>query len=70
LESSFPERSSAVMVLAKSGVAGSWVMAAISAAWSAKACSNAGMKCSGVISANGGVSNGVCQAFSSGFSSA
>ena len=41
-------------------------MAAISAAWSAKACSKAGRKCSGAISANGGVSNGVCHAFSSG----
>ena len=62
-----PERSSAVMVLAKSGAAGSCSIAAISAAWSAKACSKAGRKCSGAISANGGVSNGVCHAFSSGF---
>src|SRR6266700_7351249 len=55
------------MVLAKSGTAGSWVIAVISAVWSAKACSNAGRKCSGAISANGGVSNGVCHACSSGF---
>src|SRR5207244_12157277 len=69
-ESSFPERSSAVMVFAKSGAEGSWVIAATSAAWSAKACSKAGRKCSGLISANGGVSNGVCHAFKSGFSGA
>ena len=62
-----PERSSAVMVLAKSGVEGSWVIAATSAEWSAKACSKAGRKCSGAISANGGVSNGVCHGLSSGF---
>src|SRR6266436_8137597 len=54
------------MVLAKSGNEGSWVMAAISAEWSAKACSKAGMKCSGAISAKGGVSNGVCQAANKG----
>src|SRR5215470_8681791 len=58
------------MVLAKSGVAGSWTMAATSAAWSAKACSKAGRKCSGAISVNGGVSNGVCHAFRSGFAGA
>ena len=62
-----PERSSAVMVLAKSGAEGSCTIAAISAAWSAKACSKAGRKCSGSISAKGGVSNGVCQALRSGF---
>src|SRR5229473_1144602 len=70
LESSFPERSRAVMVFAKSGAEGSWVIAAISAEWSAKACSKAGRKCSGAISAKGGVSNGVCQACSSGFAGA
>src|SRR6266478_4212787 len=58
------------MVFAKSGAEGSWVIAAISAAWSAKACSNAARKCSGLISANGGVSNGVCHAFKSGISGA
>src|SRR5258707_15086749 len=58
------------MVLAKSGAEGSGVIAAISAAWSAKACSKGGRKCSGLISANGGVSNGVCHAFKSGFSGA
>src|SRR6476661_4082911 len=58
------------MVLAKSGAAGSWMIAPISAVWSAKACSNAGRKCSGLISANGGVSNGVCHACTSGFSRA
>src|SRR5262245_12986465 len=55
------------MVLAKSGRVGSWVIAWISAAWSAKACSKAGRKCSGWISAKGGVSNGVCHGWSSGF---
>src|ERR1700704_483572 len=58
------------MVLAKSGAEGSWVMAATSAEWSTKACSKAGRKCSGATSANGGVSNGVCHAFSSGFAGA
>src|SRR5258708_23912450 len=58
------------MVFAKSGAEGSWVIAAISAEWSAKACSKAGRKCSGAISAKGGVSNGVCQACSSGFAGA
>ena len=64
------ERSSAVMVLAKSGVEGSWMIAAISAEWSTKACSKAGRKCSGMISANGGVANGVSQAFRSGLAAA
>src|SRR3977135_2252549 len=54
------------MVLAKSGAEGTCSIAAISAAWSAKACSKAGRKCSGAMLANGGVSNGVCQGFSSG----
>src|SRR5215510_9107328 len=58
------------MVLAKSGVAGSWVMASTSAVWSAKARSKAGRKCSGLIASNGGVSSGVCQGRSNGFSSA
>src|SRR4051812_35820329 len=58
------------MVLAKSGVAGSCSIAAISAEWSANACTKAGRKCSGAISANGGVSNGVCHAFSSGLTGA
>src|SRR4029453_6934709 len=49
-----------MMVLAKSGVAGSWVMAVTSAEWSAKACSKAGRKGSGLISSKGGVLNGVC----------
>src|SRR5262245_19391605 len=35
-----------------------------------KACSKAGRKCSGLISSNGGVANGVTQAFKSGFDSA
>ena len=65
--SSLPERSSAVMVLSKSGSDGSLTIAAISAVWSANACSNAGMKCSGLISPKGGVSNGVCQAARRGF---
>src|SRR3569833_511129 len=54
------------MELAKSGAAGSLVIAAISAEWSAKACSKAGRKCSGLISSKGGVANGVTQAFSCG----
>src|SRR3954470_19316297 len=54
------------MVLAKSAAVGSLVIAAISAEWSAKACSKAGRKCSGLISSKGGVANGVTQAFSSG----
>src|SRR5882724_133104 len=58
------------MVLAKSGAEGSWVIAAISAEWSAKARSKAGRKCSGRISANGGVSNGAVHGFSSGFAGA
>src|SRR5881396_2471400 len=58
------------MVLAKSGTAGSWVIAAISAEWSAKARSKAGRKCSGRISAKGGVSNGVVHGRSSGFAGA
>src|SRR5690349_21551793 len=57
------------MVLAKSGAAGSWVMASTSAVWSAKARSKAGRKCSGRIASNGGVSNGVCQGRNSGFKS-
>src|SRR5262245_11211691 len=45
-------------------------MAATSAERSAKACSKAGRKCSGLISSKGGVSNGVCQGRSSGLSCA
>src|ERR1700743_4609 len=56
------------MVLAKSGVAGSWLMASISAEWSAKACSKAGRKCSGLIASKGGVWCGACHAMRSGLS--
>jgi hypothetical protein len=65
--SSSPERSWASMVLAKVGGSGSAATASISAAWRAKASSKAGVKCSGAISAKGGMPKGVVQAASSGF---
>jgi hypothetical protein len=55
------------MVLAKVGTAVSDAIASISALWALNAASNAGAKCSGLIAANGGASNGVVQISSSGF---
>src|SRR5262245_51634079 len=67
LVSASPERSIASMVLANVGAAGSDAIAAISASWALNPASNAGPKCSGPISANGGASNGVVRGSSSGF---
>src|SRR5258708_30907269 len=53
-----PLRSSATIVLAKLGVSRQAAMASISAIWPTMAQSNAGLKCSGRIAGNGGVSSG------------
>ena len=61
-----PARSIASIVLAKVVGLGSAAIALISALWDFSAISNAGAKCSGFMSRNGGASNGVVQVASSG----
>ncbi len=56
------------MVLANVGAALLPAMAAISLRLTAKPRSNAGTKCSMAMRSNGGISNGVCQGASRGFS--
>src|SRR6266566_6616619 len=66
--SNAPLRSRASIVLAKSAGSGELAIAAISAACSAMPRSKAGGKCSGLIRAKGGNSNGVSQASKNGLS--
>ena len=56
------------MVFSKVGGSGLPAIAAISASCSANARSNAGPKCSGLISPNGGTPNGVVQVLKNGLS--
>ena len=68
--SASPAVSSASMVLAKVGSAGSAAMAATSAAWAAKARAKAGRKCSGSIRPKGGTPKGPDQSSNNGLASA
>src|SRR5690606_15780742 len=62
-----PAFSRAAMVFSKVGAAGLLAMRSISARCSARACSKAGWKCSGLISEKGGTPKGVDQGASKGF---